>query len=77
MTARTLFVTHLYESELGDEALLADLAHAIRSFAQQDGGGRRWSREHHYPGYTSYGSLNDLRTRDPSFGRLARLLTRT
>jgi uncharacterized protein (TIGR02466 family) len=76
MTARTLFVTHLYESELGDEALLADLAHAIRSFAQQDGGGRRWSREHHYPGYTSYGSLNDLRTRDPSFGRLARLLTR-
>jgi uncharacterized protein (TIGR02466 family) len=73
---RTLFATRLYEAKLGDEQLLADLAHSIRSFAEQDGAGRRWSREHHYPGYTSYGSLNDLPTRDPAFGQLAKLLTR-
>ena len=73
---RNLFVTRLYEAELGDAALLAELAHSIRSFAEQDMAGRRWSREHHYPGYTSYGSLNDLPTRDPSFGQLAKLLIR-
>jgi uncharacterized protein (TIGR02466 family) len=73
---RTLFATRLYEADLGNEELLGDLAHSIRSFAEQDGAGRRWSREHHYPGYTSYGSLNDLPTRDPAFGLLAKLLTR-
>jgi uncharacterized protein (TIGR02466 family) len=71
-----LFVTRLYEADLDDEALLADLAHSIRSFAEQDQAGRSWSREHHYPGYTSYGSLNDLPTRDPAFAQLANLLTR-
>ncbi|HEY0164859.1 MAG TPA: TIGR02466 family protein, partial [Sphingomicrobium sp.] len=74
--SRSLFVTRLYEADLDDEALLADLAHSIRSFAEQDNAGRSWSREHHYPGYTSYGSLNDLPTRDPGFGQLARLLVR-
>jgi len=73
---RTLFATRLYEADIGDAALLAELAHSIRSFAQQDRAGRRWSREHHYPGYTSYGSLNDLPKRDPAFGQLAKLLTR-
>ena len=76
MPIRSLFATRLYEADLGDEQLLGELAHAIRSFAAQDNAGRRWSREHHYPGYTSYGSLNDLPTRDPSFRQLARLLTR-
>ena len=73
---RRLFPTLLYEAELGDPQLLAELAHSIRSFAGQDNAGRRWSREHHYPGYTSYGSLNDLPTRDPAFAELARLLSR-
>src|SRR5688500_14114434 len=73
---RHLFPTLLYETELGDAELLAELAHSIRSFAAQDNDGRRWSREHHYPGYTSYGSLNDLPTRDPAFAELARVLTR-
>ena len=73
---RNLFVTRLYEAELGEAELLADLAHSIRSFAAQDQAGQRWSRDHHYPGYTSYGSLNDLPTRDPAFARLAKLLTR-
>jgi uncharacterized protein (TIGR02466 family) len=66
----------LYEDELGDERLLADLAHSIRSFAEEDSAGRRWSIEHSYAGYTSYASLNDLPKRDPAFAELARMLTR-
>jgi uncharacterized protein (TIGR02466 family) len=73
---RSLFVTTLYEAELGDEALLADLAHSIRTLASDDEAGRRWSREHGYAGYTSYASLNDLPRRDPAFAALAKSLTR-
>ena len=76
MMARTLFVTKLYEAELGDDALLGDLAFSIRSLARDDQAGRRWSRENRYSGYTSYGSLNDLPTRDPAFSDLRRQLTR-
>jgi uncharacterized protein (TIGR02466 family) len=76
MTARRFFPTMLYEAEIADGTLLADLAHSIRSLANDDGAGRRWSREQHYPGYTSYASLNDLPTRDPAFRQLASLLTR-
>ena len=76
MTIRSLFATRLYEAELGDEALLAELAHSIRSLAADDEAGRNWSREHRYAGYTSYASLNDLPKRDPAFADLAKLLTR-
>jgi uncharacterized protein (TIGR02466 family) len=72
---RRLFVSKLYEAEIGDETLLGELAHSIRSFAADDEAGRRWSREHRYSGYTSYASLNDLPKRDPAFGDLAKLLT--
>lgn len=74
--ARSLFATLLHEADIGDASLLADLAHSIRSLARDDEAGRRWSREHHYPGYTSYASLNDLPTRDPAFADLAKLLAR-
>ena len=73
---RRLFATCLYEAELGDDALLADLAHSIRSLAVDDEAGRRWSRDKGYKGYTSYASLNDLPRRDPAFGDLKRILTR-
>jgi uncharacterized protein (TIGR02466 family) len=73
---RALFATQLYEGEIGDRALLSDLARSIRSFATDDTAGVRWSREHRYSGYTSYASLNDLPRRDPAFADLARLLTR-
>src|SRR4051794_3761722 len=76
MMMRNLFVTRLYEAELGDDALLADLAHSIRSLARDDRAGRHWSRENRYSGYTSYGSLNDLPTRDPAFNDLGKQLTR-
>jgi uncharacterized protein (TIGR02466 family) len=73
---RGLFVTRLYETEIGGGSLLADLARTIRSFAADDDAGRGWSKQHRYPGYTSYASLNDLPRRDPSFADLAKLLTR-
>jgi uncharacterized protein (TIGR02466 family) len=73
---RSLFVTKLYEADLGDEVLLADLAHSIRTLASDDEAGRRWSREHGYAGYTSYASLNDVPRRDPALAELARSLTR-
>lgn len=73
---RSLFVTKLYEAEIGDERLLGDLAHSIRTLSRDDQAGRGWSKERRYSGYTSYASLNDLPRRDPAFGELARLLTR-
>jgi uncharacterized protein (TIGR02466 family) len=73
---RSLFVTRLYEAELGDSALLTDLARSIRSLAADDHAGRRWSKAHRYSGYTSYASLNDLPRRDPAFAELARVLAR-
>lgn len=71
---RALFVTKLYEAEVGDAALLGELAHSIRTLAQDDAAGRRWSSEHRYSGYTSYASLNDLPRRDPAFADLAKTL---
>ena len=74
--ARGLFVTRLYEAELADTGLLESLAQSIRTLAQDDGAGRSWSKEHRYPGYTSYASLNDLTRRDPAFADLAKILGR-
>jgi uncharacterized protein (TIGR02466 family) len=76
MPSRSLFATRLYEAELGEEALLSDLAHSIRTLARDDKAGRRWSREHRDAGYTSYASLDDLPRRDPAFAELAKLLGR-
>ena len=73
---RDLFVTRLFEAEVADQRLLGELAHSIRSLADDDAAGRRWSRDHRYAGYTSYASLNDLPKRDPAFAELAKLLTR-
>ena len=75
MPTRRLFVTNLYEATI-DEALLEGLAHSIRSLANDDEAGRRWSRQQNYQGYTSYSSLNDLPRRDPAFADLTKLLNR-
>ena len=74
MPTRNLFVTPLYESELGNDALLEELAHSIYSLAEDDVAGQRWSEEKGYLGYTSYASLDDLPVRDPAFGDLKKLL---
>lgn len=76
MAARSLFVTTLHESEVANEALLAELAHSIRTLAEDDEAGVRWSKEHGYAGYTSYASLDDLPRRDPAFAELGKILTR-
>jgi uncharacterized protein (TIGR02466 family) len=75
MGNRSLFVTQLFEAEIGDATLLHTLAHSIRSLASDDEAGKRWSRQHRYAGYTSYASLNDLPRRDPAFAQLAKLLS--
>lgn len=75
MAIRTLFATRLYEADLGAPELLNELASSIRALAEEDKAGRGWSREHRYPGYTSYASLNDLPKRDPAVADLAKLLT--
>lgn len=76
MTIRNLFATPLYDAELGDPALLDELAHSIRVLAEDDVAGQRWSVEKGYKGYTSYASLNDLPRRDPAFDDLKRILNK-
>ena len=76
MPVRSLFATPLYEAEIGGGPTLDELAHSIRTLAQQDEAGAGWSRQHRYAGYTSYASLNDLPRRDPAFADLAKVLTR-
>ena len=73
---RSLFVTKLYEAEIADEGLLKELAHSIRTLAEDDEAGQRWSAQHRFAGYTSYASLNDLPRRDPTIADLAKLLTK-
>lgn len=76
MTTRRLFPSLLYQGELNDDPLLAELEHSVRTLANDDMAGRRWSREHGYKGYTSYASLDDLPRRDPAFAELRRHLDR-
>lgn len=76
MATRDLFPTRFYEADLGDDALVAELADACRDLARDDRAGRAWSKQHGYRGYTSYASLDDLPSRDPRFDDLVRLLNR-
>jgi uncharacterized protein (TIGR02466 family) len=67
----TLFVTKLYRTRMA-KALARNraLGAAMRAIARDDKAGQRWSKEHGYPGYTSYASLNDLAWRNPDFAAL-------
>ena len=76
MTIRHLFVTNLYEAQIADPDLLDELGHSIRTLSIDDRAGVGWSRDHEYPGYTSYASLDDLPRRDPAIGDLAKLLAK-
>jgi uncharacterized protein (TIGR02466 family) len=76
MPSRLLFASLFYEAALDETAFVAKLEEACRALAEEDEAGRRWSRQHHYRGYTSYASLNDLPTRDPRFAELVRRLNR-
>ncbi|MBV6633138.1 MAG: hypothetical protein KI792_08915 [Alphaproteobacteria bacterium] len=81
----SLFVTRLYRAQLGSlaETLDPPLEHATNpgeleasclSIAEDDEAGQAWCEEKGYPGYTSYGSLNDLPWRFPVFADLKRML---
>ena len=48
MKISSYFATKLYEAELGDPALLDEIAHSIRTLAIDDRAGRRWSRDKGY-----------------------------
>ena len=73
---RDLFVTRLYEADIAGPDQLEELAHSIRSLAEDDLAGQRWAKEKSYRGYTSYASLDDLPRRDPAIGDLARALVK-
>ena len=73
---KRLFATYVKDVIVDDDVLLAELAHSIRSLAEDDQAGRAWSREKGYRGYTSYASLDDLPRRDPAFEDLRRIITR-
>ena len=73
---RSLFATKVYDAEIADGRLLAEVAHSIRSLSHDDEAGRRWSKDHRYAGYTSYASLNDLPKRDPAFADLTKVLAK-
>lgn len=72
MVIETLFVTRVYRAKLGGSAerLRGDIARSAAVVAAEDKAGQRWARDHGYPGYTSYASLNDLAWRDPVFAEL-------
>jgi uncharacterized protein (TIGR02466 family) len=75
MTTTRLFVTDIYRATLDDaRALNADIVEAAKMLAKEDKAGRAWCREHGYPGYTSYSSLDDLVTRATCFDTLAKKL---
>jgi uncharacterized protein (TIGR02466 family) len=80
MATRELFVTRLYEADLGAErgfeAFNADLLDACAMLRDEDRAGAAWAREHGYAGYTSYASLNDLPQRASAFAMLKGKLDR-
>lgn len=71
----SMFVTPLRRVAIRDAAALnRDIEAAALSFAEDDALGRRWSADHGYPGYTSYGSIPDLVSRAPCFSALKKAL---
>ena len=68
-----LFVTTLYCAKL-PARLNTELSATALAVAAEDKAGRSWSRTHHYKGYTSYASLNDLPRRAPAFEALRKIL---
>jgi uncharacterized protein (TIGR02466 family) len=76
-TFQSFFATRLLRAELPSRvatSLNSELVAAIDAIRDADIAGREWSHAHGYPGYTSYASLDDLPSRDPSFGALAERL---
>ncbi len=72
---RSLFATPVHCATIDGAAGLNDeIETTALSYAQEDDLGQRWCAEHGYPGYTSYGSVQDLPARAPCFGALKKRL---
>ena len=80
MSLRPLFPTQVYEASLADAPAWPELHEEILDLclvmAEEDEAGIEWCRANHYPGYTSYGSINDLPHRFPEFAELKKHLDR-
>ena len=78
MALRTLFPTQIYEASVAGDKDWSQLHEEILDLclvmAEEDEAGIAWCKTSHYPGYTSYGSINDLPSRFPEFAELKRLL---
>ena len=70
-----LFATQIYRGRLPGAAN-AELKKACLAIARDDKAGQRWAKEHRYPGYTSYASLNDLPVRSPEIASLSAKIDR-
>lgn len=71
------FASSIYRAEFRAalmRRLNKELEAACLMVAREDKAGRAWAREHNYPGYTSYASLNDLPQRAPPFAELVQSL---
>jgi uncharacterized protein (TIGR02466 family) len=77
VSSASLFATKVYTGQLADAAarpLNRDLAATAQMLARDDKAGIAWCKAHAYPGYTSYGSLNDLPWRASVFAELQKKL---
>jgi len=71
----SLFSTRVHRAAFSKSgALNDDIVAAALTFAGDDEAGEAWSAENSYPGYTSYGSINDLPSRAPCFAALKKLI---
>ena len=72
-----LFPTLIYRADnAGPEKLTNELRLLAMELAKTDIAGRRWCGRNSYPGYTSYGSIDDLCPRFPSFHQLELIVER-
>jgi uncharacterized protein (TIGR02466 family) len=79
MSTTSLFTTKIYAGQLPvaeARALNRDLAATAYMLSEEDRAGVHWCKANNYPGYTSYGSLNDLPWRASVFAELQKRLDR-
>lgn len=72
-----LFVTEIYRTEIlkpDTEFLFKHLEFACRKMATEDAEGREWSQKTNYVGYTSFGTIANLRNYAPVFENLFALI---
>lgn len=73
----SLFPTEIYRAELVEpdtEFLFKHLEFACHKMAQEHTEGRAWSANNNYIGYTSYGTINNLRDYAPVFEDLFKII---